>query len=251
MVRSAAVRGLAPLPDAFERLRPLRRDPTRLVRLDAGMATAHRQGRDLANYEEIMTYLDSVCDQPAGALRRAQFAFSEGRLDDAERWARRVAEWETTQPMGPLMLGRVHHAQGRLQDAEVAMLNAVDRLPTDAESTYALALLYAETGRPSDALGRLKQTVANEPEFGRAWYNLGLAHAQFEQLDEAAKALSAAEALMVGSPDPAYARATIHLRQGDVEAAQAAAEAALSVSPGHPPSLNLLQSLAAPRQGSE
>ena len=46
------------------------------------------------------------------------------------------------------------------------------------------------------------------------------------------------------SPDPSYARATVHLRRGERDAARAAAERALRVAPEHGPTRELLGELS-------
>lgn len=123
--------------------------------------------------------------------------------------------------------------------------NSSPEEPGHADYHYTLALLYGETGRAEDAVRALQRTVEADPDFGRAWYNLGLAHAQLEQLDRAVDALRKAEQLTVDLPDVPYARATVHMRQGNKTAAREAAETALKRDPAHVEARSLLSVLRA------
>lgn len=226
LVRAAGVRALDGRPSALVQILALRKDPARLVRLDAmliglGLGTPIAEGRD-----ELGAYLAVGSDQPAGALRQARVALAEGRHDDSERWIRAAVGWDGASAALHHTLGRVLNARGKNTEAEAALARAAALEPANAEHVYALALLYAETDRVPDAVAALKKTVAIEPRFGRAWYNLGLAYARRNFLDEALDALRRAEALMPASPDPPHAQATIHIRLGDTRRAREAADRA-------------------------
>jgi tetratricopeptide (TPR) repeat protein len=234
MVRAAAVRALEASPEAAVLVQPLRRDPVRLVRLDAiltGLARGEPVGE---GREEFDAYLAAGSDQPAGALRQANVALAENRLEDAERWIRKAVRWDAGSAVPQHTLGRVLNVRGRNAAAESAFARAVALDSANAEHRYALGLLYAEMGRLPDAVTALEKAVALEPRFGRAWYNLGLAYAQQERLDKAIEALERAEDLMPGSPDPPYARATVHARLGDDRGAREAMQEAMERG-GPPP----------------
>jgi predicted CXXCH cytochrome family protein len=231
-VRSAAIRGLARLPGSYNVLSPMRADSSRLVRVDAAFATLNTLERDVASYRDLQEYLGFVSDQPAGALRNAQRALAEGRADDAERWARKAADWDQSAGSRQL-LSQFLHAAGKATEAIAAAQQACDLDPASADNAYTLALLCAEAGRVQEALDALQKTVKLDPQFGRAWYNLGLAHAQLEQLSEAATALARAGELMPDSADPPYALATVCLRMNDPARARTAADQALATRPDH------------------
>jgi len=226
LVRAAAVRAFEGRPSALAPILALRKDPVRLVRLDAmliglGLGTPVTEGRD-----ELNAYLTVGSDQPAGALRQAQVALAEGRHDEAERWIRAAVRWDGRSAVLHHTLGRVLNARGKNAEAEAALAKAAELEPANAEHVYTLALLYAETGRVPDALAALKKTVAIDPRFGRAWYNLGLAYAERNLPDEALDAIRRAEVLMSASPDPPHALASIYARLGNARQARAAAERA-------------------------
>jgi len=246
LVRSAAIRQLAPIAGTKPDLIALRDDPVRLVRLDAVWRTINPLERDQAHREELMQYINYISDQPAGAVRQAQLAVVENRLDDAEPWIRKAVSWDPTSPAAQHMLGRIMTMRLGYEKAEEAFLKASELEPQSAEHPYALALMYAEMERPHKALNALRKTVLTDPLFGRAWYNLGLAHAQLNALNDAAEALKTAERLMPESTDPPYALATVMLRQKDMHSARDAVLRALQINPRHQPSRQLLRGLVKP-----
>lgn len=245
LVRSAAVRALADARGSYGALKPLRRDPARLVRLDAAHATANELERDGVDAKEVAAYLLAICDQPAGALRNAEVALKAGRRLDAETWARRAVSWDPSPPAHHA-LGLLLHQLGKLEEAISELGSAAQGETNSAVYTYTLALAQAEAGRNGDALISLQETVRRDPRFGRAWYNLGLAQAGLEQLADAVRSLQTAETLMPESAEAPYARATVHLRQRDFAAARSAVQEALARDPGHAQARILQRKLGAP-----
>lgn len=245
LVRSAAVRALANARGSYDVLKPLRRDASRLVRLDAAQATANELEREGVDAQEVAAYLRVIDDQPAGALRNAEAALKAGRRLDAESWARRTVAWDAS-PAAHHALGLLLHQLGKIEEA-VSELGAASRGETNnAIYTYTLALAQGEAGRAGDALVSLQETVRRDPHFGRAWYNLGLAQAGLEKLPEAVASLQTAGELMPESAEAPYALATVHLRQKDRVAARAAAQEALAREPGHLQARALLLQLGDP-----
>lgn len=242
LVRSAALRASQGTPVATALLPTLRNDPARLVRLDAAIASAGTGEIPQHRVAEVEAYLRNISDQPAGALRRAEYCINLGRQQEAEMWARRAAQWDgSAEPQH--ILGIILNAAGKSDEALTVMQRAAQLGTNSASIHYDLALLYGERGRTAEAASALARAVIIEPRFGRAWYNLGLARAGLEKLDEALEALRQAERLLPGSPDPAYAAATIYLRQKKTSEARDAVRRALKNSPNHHPSLDLLRSL--------
>ncbi|MFT5240314.1 MAG: putative CXXCH cytochrome family protein [Candidatus Promineifilaceae bacterium] len=241
-VRSVAVRALSPLQEARPALVPYRDDPSRLVRLDAAWATLGSLDRDSKTYQELLDYFEYDIDQPSGALKQAQLALAERRLDDVGPWLDKIVAWDGAAGSHEIK-GRMLHAMGRVDEAINALEKAISLSSDNAELHYTVALLYGEAGRSEDALGSLQRTVKHDPGHGRGWYNLGLALAQAGRLNEAVTALNSAERLMAGSSDPAFAAATIHLRLNDKNAARQAALRSLQRDPNHGPTRNLLGSI--------
>jgi len=229
LVRATAVRVLSSTGTA-DSLIGLRRDPSRLVRLEA--AWSNPAGTDLS-FElaaEQEHWLAFNSDQPIGALRRAQQALARQDIAAAEHWARRAVAWDPA-ALSHHLLGRVLFANGKSNEATEAIRRAVALDPANADYPFELALLLSELGDPTGAITQLNVTVERAPQFGRAWYNLGLAYAGQEQLPEALAALTTAEELMPNSAEVPYAMATIHFRLDDRSKALAAAERAFAIAP--------------------
>ena len=246
MVRAAAVRGLAPLHSEFDRLIPYRRDPVRLVRLEAAWATMNEVEHEPVSYNEFQDYLQAISDQPAGALRQSQFAMAENRMADAEKWARQTAAWDKGSAAAQEFLGQVLNLVGKTGEAEAALNAACHLEPTNAAHAYTLALFLGEHNRLPETVRELQRAVKLDPSFGRAWYNLGLAQAQLEQLDAAAESLRAACRTQPDSSEPPYALATVELRRNRKTEAVEAARKALKISPGFQPALDLLKQAGSP-----
>lgn len=241
LVRSAVLRALAGQAAGVNVAQRLQGDATRLVRVDAAWSLMASGQFPPSAVGEVQAYLDNVCDQPAGALRRAEFALNLGRQAEAEQWARRAAAWDPS-AAPQHALGRILHAVGKTDEALQCMLRASRLTPDDAGIRYDLSLLYGELNRTREAVEQLRETTRLDPRFGRAWYNLGLGLAALEQLDDALAALARAQVLMPDSPEPPFARATILLRQNRKAEAVAAAQAALKVAPGFQAARQLIES---------
>jgi len=234
LVRSAAIRSLGDAPeDALS-------DTRALVRVDAAMARYGLTRQIPApSYRELIQYINNISDQPAGALRQAHLAEIEQRPDDVEAWARKARDWDPSSPLTHYLLGRSQHSRGNIREASSNLFIAATMANDNAEYSYALALLVAETGNNVLAQQWLEETVRRDPNFGRAWYNLGLAYSKGNHTKEAILALRKAEQLMPESPEPSYARATIHLRIGEKEKAIDALNRALQIAPGYEPAVDL------------
>jgi tetratricopeptide (TPR) repeat protein len=243
LVRAAAIHGLQGTPDAYALIEPLRRDPVRLVRIDAARATLNEMERDPVSFAEVKAYLAATCDQPAGALRQAQLHMAEGRMADAEAWARKGMAWDPSSAESHSFLGQFLHHAGKTSEAEAELRKACALATNDAAHTYTLALVLAEQDRPAETLALLERTVALDPDFGRAWYNLGLAQAGLDRRPDAIVSLQRSETLTPDSPDAAYALATVYAQLGRVDEARAAAHRALAIMPSHRDTLQLLRSL--------
>ena len=241
LVRSAAVRALSNATDTAGLIKPLCDDPVRLVRLDAAWNLHEARDRTHVSYQDLTDYLETISDQPAGALRQTQFALDEHRLDDALKWSAKAAAWDATSGEAHQIHAFVLNAAGKRDAAIAELRNACDVDPRNAHHPYMLALLYGEIGQPDKVITQLKKALAIDPNFGRAWYNLGLAYAQKESLTDSIAALQQAEKLLPDNPQIPYARATVHARAGQVDEARKAATRAQSL--GYSPASEFLKQL--------
>ncbi len=241
LVRNAAVTVLAPGSSAT--LQAALDDEKRTVRLAAAWGLA-MSSHTLPHpqREEIVKMLENQSDQPTGALRQAQLAAVEDRPSAANDWLKRATSMDPSSGMYERS-ATLQYSMGDEKAAREAFSRAITADPTNVSAIYGLALLEGELGNTSATVELLQTATRLDPDFTRAWYNLGLAEAGREKLAEASVALSRAADLSMNDPSPAYALATIHLRQNKPKEARAAALRALKIDPNHRESLNLLRSL--------
>jgi predicted CXXCH cytochrome family protein len=239
--RSAAVRLLASHVPSQDLLRPLLRDPVRLVRLDAAWVLSSSLAAGSPERAELDAYLALSLDQPSGRLRLGQDLANRNLLPEAQKEMETAAAWDPFSPGVREALGFVFNARGNAQQAAAQFFRAAQLSPADAQSAYRAALSFAEAGQLKDAEVAFRLAVERDPRFDRAWYNLGLLFAQTNRLPDSVTALKKAESLNAASADYPFALATALLRTGDREGALAAARRTLALDPNHPHARQLLR----------
>lgn len=243
MERAAAVRVLSAHEPARAWLRPLLKDPVRLVRLDVAWQLSGELTADSPERRELDAYLALSLDQPSGRLRLGQDLANRGQMPAAEREISRAAEWD---PYSGGILdahGMVLANLGRSAEAAGKLFRAAELQPNDPAAAMRAALGFAEAGKLADAEMAFRLAVTRDAKFDRAWYNLGLLQAQQNRLPEAAESLAKAAALAPAVADYPYALATVRLRQGDRAAAKEAAQRALQAQPAHEGARQILRTL--------
>ncbi len=218
-------------------------DPLKAVRVETGWAAFERLPSGHPVIDELEAIARHQSDQPGGAMRMARIAISKNQPKTAEKWFRKACEWDRTSPAPrrdfAVFLGGI----GRTAESVEWLEKAAALEPANPEIPYLAALAYAEIGEMLKAEERFGDAVRIDPRFARAWYNLGLLYAGQDRTDDAIRALRRAGDADRGSPDAPYARATIHLRTGQIDAARAAAREALRRDANHGPSIQLLNEL--------
>jgi predicted CXXCH cytochrome family protein len=224
-------------------LEKLLSDPIKAVRVETGWAAFERLPAGHAVIAELEKIARHQSDQPGGAMRMARILISRDELEEAEKWFRKACDWDRTSPAPrrdfAVFLGGI----GRTAESVEWLEKAIALAPENPEIPYLAALAYAEIGESLKAEAKLGDAVRIDPGFARAWYNLGLLYAGQNRVNDAIRALRRAGDADTSSPDAPYARATIHLRMGQVDQAREAAAEALRRDPNHGPSMQLLREL--------
>jgi predicted CXXCH cytochrome family protein len=184
LVRSAGIRGLVAAPGGRALIRPLLKDPVKMVRIDAAWALLPELAADSPERQEIETQLLWVRDQPPGALRQGEYLRSQGKLGEAELWMKRAASWDNSAG-GFETLAHFYHALGRPGDSAAAFREAIKREDGNAALHYSLALLLNESGDRKGALASFLESAKRDPDNARLLYNLGLLQLQMGLRDEA------------------------------------------------------------------
>ena len=241
-IRSAAVSVLGTYPAFHPRLSSLRKDSSRLVRLDALWATRTSSPFTPEEAAELESWLRFNSDQPAGALNMAQYALSQNDGEGVAFWADRLLTYDaSSEPVN--MAARLRHASGDLPGAITTLETALEQDDSRLDSWYMLGMLRGEDQNLEGAMDAFRRVVVADPEYGRAWYNLGLAHLQTGNRNAGVIALEKAEATMETPSDASYALATVYLQNQEPEKAKAAIDRALQADPRHGPLLQLRRSL--------
>ncbi len=248
LVRVTAVPIIAQMPNANAWLEPMLSDEIREVRLAAAFEMREDLSQASSIRKELEASLNHTSDQPAGAMRRGQMAVSRGKREEAARWMKKATEWDSSSPAPyeayAVVLGQLNKPEEALEQLKVA----TDLDTTSPRYPYLMALTLAELGKLDEAEANFRESVRREPRFDRAWYNLGLLLAQQEKLGEAVVALKNAEMANNTEPNYPYARATVHARMNDLDAAREACIDALTIDRSHQPSLQFLSRLGPGKQ---
>ncbi len=243
LVRSASIRALATHPHEFRRLEPLSNDPARLVRIDTTWALINQSSPDLPIPQELARYIEFNADQPPGADRKAQLAYRNGNLNEAEKWFQNAVQWDRLSPGLWQNLALFLNACGKYKGAIEALEKARKLDSSDPSFPYMTALIHAESNNFEEAERYFRLTLEADPEFARAWYNLSLLFAQAENIDDAIAAIEKAETIEPDVPDHPYVKATLYLRQRKIAAGKTAAQRALKINPNYSPARQFLQSI--------
>jgi len=241
VVRSAAVQLLAGTAEAGTLLRPLLKDPMRVVRVDAEWALSPELPADSPERHELDNYLKVSLDQPSGRVRLGQDLANRHQLAAAEKAVEQAASWDPYSPgildTQAMLLART----GRPAEAAAKFAKAAELAPNDPTYPMNAGLAFAEAGLLPDAEKSFRSAVQRDPNLARAWYNLGLLLAQKNQLTEAAEALADAEKTGPNEADYPYALATVLARLGDQQGANDAARRVLRINPTHEGARRILQ----------
>jgi tetratricopeptide (TPR) repeat protein len=247
MVREAATRALAPVAPHDQAvaaaLQGRLADPSRNVRVMAADALRETVDPTSPAGRELLRFLDTEADQPAGQLHKAMYAMSRQDVRGAAAHLQRAIALD---PRSAALRREVAVAYGTLNlsgEALTQIRQACQLEPDNAEYQYLLGLSYAEVGRIGPAAGALERAVQLDPRHARAWYNLGLVRRNLGQSDPALQALRQAEAVDPSDADFPYARATILAQLGRTGEARAAAQHAVQLRPDFGAALQLLNAL--------
>jgi tetratricopeptide (TPR) repeat protein len=249
LVREAAVRSLVhPCRQNDESIRkalqPLLDDKARSVRVAAAWALVDTLDLKSKPGRELVHMLDLNSDQPTGRMQLSQFAFLRGDSNSAIKQIRKAIEWDPNSPPFHHDLAILLSTTGDSHGSIRALREAIRLDPDEAEYHYKLSLALNETGDMPGAVKSLEKTVTLDPRHGRAWYNLGLALSGMNKPQEAVAALTNGEQADPSDAAIPYARATIHARLGQRQAALEAATRALQIRQDYPEAIQLIQALS-------
>jgi FkbM family methyltransferase len=159
--------------------------------------------------------------------------FTQRRLDEAERLARRLLGDPRLRVEGWLLLGRVATVRGDLVGAGTAFEEAARECPGDETALHALCRFLFEHGRPAEAEGPLLELLRLHPEDGASHHNLGTVYMQMGRLEDAVTAYQASLQHRPASVPTLLCLGHALRACGQTDTAARAWEEVLRLDPGH------------------
>jgi len=200
LVRAAAVRSLAGVaPHLLRRLlRPLLKDPIRMVRVEAAHVACQAGPWDdpdfAAALEELEARQRALSDRPESYFNLGTIAANLGNATRAEAMYRKAIAMDARFLPARFNLANLLNAQGRNAAAEEQLRAVLVHSPGNPEAYYSLGLLLAEMNRLEEAADYLEEASKRMPARARVHYNHGLILLRLARLDDAERALLAAYA---------------------------------------------------------
>jgi tetratricopeptide (TPR) repeat protein len=202
---------LARLAEAAARLEPAKARELRELRL----AMLLQNNRKAEMEVELAALARDFPGEAGYEERLARFYAEEGRVDDAERLLRRVAE---ANPSDAKRLGYVDFLAGQrdLDQAEAALKAFIEETPDSAGLRLALGQLYEQRRQPDqarEAYGKLAADSPRSEEGILARVRLAALDLATSQPDAALKRLDAVLADVPDQPEALLLRATVRYGQ--------------------------------------
>lgn len=121
------------------------------------------------------------------ALRRADQARSQGRLDDAEAECLAILKADPKHGAALHLLALVRHQQGRIREAIAYAAQACELTPTVAVYRANLGEMWRLAGDPKQALAHGERAIALDPGYAEAHSNVGIAHYELKDYAKSAE----------------------------------------------------------------
>ena len=162
LLRLGALRGLSPYdPVIREKLgAPLRDDPIRAVRIEAGRLGPDH---DSAALDEWIAAERLAEERPETHLNLGALAAERGKAPEAEAEFLEALALEPRLVPALLDLADLYRSLGRDLEAEAPLRRAVAAAPDDADAHYALALWLVRQKRLADARAEVREIARQRP----------------------------------------------------------------------------------------
>ena len=202
-----------------------------------------RKGHRLEAMEHLEQAHRLAVDDASLMVTIAEKRLALGQAEAARRSAQNALDLDPKLPEAWAARGRVRRRDGQLRMALADYHRALGLAPDDSEILMEVAELHTEMGRPQRSLAALHKVANTWPpgtEPQHLLYLEGLAYSALGRHDEALDSLAAAVARDKPTPEILFRLGEAELLAGRFTRAAAAAQEALSIDPGHQPSLGLL-----------
>jgi len=200
-VRSAAIRGLAAVPQSEELLTAALADKSRLVRITAGLELSGRVSLPASVEAELEAYFLSQADSAIGSFQEAEFHFRASRVEAAMAATRRALRFDKANGEIWLEAAIMADRAGQTNQALEWIGEARRQAPDNPRIPYSLGLLYGSQQDYGAAIDAFEQSLALDPDQPRTLYNLALALTKVGRWAEADQRMAHALRLEPGNRD--------------------------------------------------
>jgi tetratricopeptide (TPR) repeat protein len=258
LVRIAALRALAPLPerDRIQLAEPLLRDSIRAVRIEAArllagsapelFQPAQKAALDSAVAERIESEMVSA-ERPESHMNLGLLYTQMGRINEAEHELQTALRLDPGYLPAMVNLADLYRIQQRESEAQQFLEKAIAVDPSAAEPIHSLGLLQARLGRRQEALDLFAKAAQLQSGTTRYAYVYGVALHSYGEVDKAIAVLKKAHDARPADRDILMALITFHRDKGDVSSAMVYANKLVQLSPGDGQAIALRSSLNRPQ----
>jgi len=197
-----------------------------------------REGQYFESYLLYLQALRQAPDSPSLHLGLAQLYFLRGKLDDAERSARRVLELSPGNGSAARILALIARRRGNYAEAADYYRIVLDDDPENWEVRLERSLILAEyLGRNREAEGELERVIRMKPDQDRAHAALGEIYLRRDEIEAAGTAAATALEINPVNYRALTLRGLISLQREDFPAAERDFREALRIQPAAAPAL--------------
>ncbi|MEN8122756.1 MAG: tetratricopeptide repeat protein [Bacteroidota bacterium] len=204
-------------------LSPLLKDPTKAVRMEAGLKFTYLPKELLpeayvGNFEkalnEFKDHNNYMADFPGGQGNLGLLYSNQGNYYEAIKHFKRSIEIDNQFYPGYVNLALAYNQTGKNNEAEKIYKHLIKLNPEMPGIHYSLGLLLVELKKYDEAIKYLEIATTIEPENSRINYNLGLLYTQLKNYQQAEKQLQKAVNKENDNFDYQYALASFYINSG-------------------------------------
>ncbi|MBI5375875.1 MAG: tetratricopeptide repeat protein [Candidatus Schekmanbacteria bacterium] len=192
-----------------------------------------KMGR-LNEASEMFKKASSISDLPQlSEMNLAYLAFSEGRLDEAERRLKSLIANIPDKPEPYYLLGTILEKAGKFDEAIAVFSDMKSRFPEYTDAVLYIGAIYMNTGRIDEGERVFNEVLARAPNNVKALMNLGSIAYLRGKSDEARQYYLKALDNDRGNADGWYNLGLISARSGNIDDALSDWDESLKISPRH------------------
>ena len=168
---------------------------------------------------------------------RAEALLSLGNREEAERSLEAATQANPNQPSLLLTQAKLALVDRQKDRAEQLVNRALKQDPAHTDALYIKGAFLGYDNKPDEAAEVYRRILANDPNQFRAHLALANLHMKQGEIDAADEAVRAAEKIAGKAPVVMHARGTLELQRGNFDKASATLMEVLRAAPNHLPTM--------------